>query len=123
MRDQLDLGIDLFNQREFYECHDTIEEIWLQESSDRQPFLQGLIQAAVAFHHYQHGKWGAARSMLQMAIDKLTPYPDAFEGLDTLHLVTGLRTWKAALDHALKRPQRPDRINLPYPVILRTVKG
>ncbi len=123
MRDQLDLGIDLFNQREFYECHDTIEEIWLQESSDRQPFLQGLIQAAVAFHHYQHGKWGAARSMLQMAIDKLTPYPDAFEGLDARHLVTGLRTWKAALDQALKRPQRPDRIDLPYPVILRTVKG
>ena len=123
MCEQLDQGIDLFNQREFYECHDTIEDIWLQESSDRQPFLQGLIQAAVAFHHYEHGKWGAARSMLQMAIDKLSPCPDTFDGLEIGHLLTALRSWKAALDDALKRPERPEHIDLPYPVILRTVDG
>ena len=123
MWDQLDRGIDLFNQREFYECHDTIEEIWLQESSDRQPFLQGLIQAAVAFHHYEHGKWGAARSMLQMAIDKLSPYPEPFDGLEIGHLLTALRSWKAALDAALKQHERPEHIDLPYPVIGKTVKS
>ncbi len=69
-------GVELFNREEFYDCHDTIEEIWLQESSDQQPFLQGIIQAAVAFHHYQHGKWGAARSMLKLAIGKLQDYPE-----------------------------------------------
>ena len=123
MCNQLDRGIDLFNQREFYECHDTIEEIWLQESSDRQPFLQGLIQAAVAFHHYEHGKWGAARSMLQMAIDKLSPYPNAFDGLEIGPLLTALRSWKAALDEALKRRERREHIDLPYPVIGRTVES
>ena len=120
MCEQLNRGIDLFNQREFYECHDTIEDIWLQESSDRQPFLQGLIQAAVSFHHYEHGKWGAARSMLQMAIDKLSPFPDTYDGLETGRLLIALRSWKAALDMALQEPVRPDRIELPYPVI-RTV--
>ena len=123
MCNQLDRGIDLFNQREFYECHDTIEEIWLQESSDRQPFLQGLIQAAVAFHHYEHGKWGAARSMLQMAIGKLSPYLNAFDGLEIGPLLTALRSWKAALDEALKRRKRPEHIDLPYPVIGRTVES
>jgi predicted metal-dependent hydrolase len=117
MSDQLQPGIDLFNQGDFYECHDTIEEIWLQESSDRQPFLQGLIQAAVSFHHYEHGKWGAARSMLQMAIDKLSPFPDTYDGLETGRLLIALRSWKAALDMALQEPVRPDRIELPYPVI------
>ena len=119
MCNQLERGIDLFNQEDFYECHDTIEEIWLQESSDRQPFLQGLIQAAVAFHHYEHGKWGAARSMMQMAIDKLSPCPDVCEGLQTGPLLVSLRSWKAALDEALQQPARPDRIDLPYPVIRR----
>ena len=123
MCEQLDRGIDLFNQGQFYECHDTIEEIWLQESSDRQPFLQGLIQAAVAFHHYEHGKWGAARSMLRMAIEKLSPYPEAFDGLETGHLLTALRSWKAELDAALKQPERPERIDLPYPLILRQVES
>ena len=119
MCDQLEPGIDLFNQGNFYECHDTIEEIWLQESSDRQPFLQGLIQAAVAFHHYQHGKWGAARSMLQMAIDKLSPFPDTYDGLEIGGLLSALRSWKAALDAALKQNERPRHIDLPYPVIRR----
>ena len=119
MRDQLAPGIALFNDGDFYACHDTIEEIWLQESSDRQPFLQGLIQAAVAFHHYEHGKWGAARSMLQMAIDKLSPFPDPFDGLETANLLDALRSWKSALDAALQLEERPLRIDLPYPVIHR----
>ena len=119
MCDQLERGIDLFNQREFYDCHDTIEEIWLVESSDRQPFLQGLIQAAVAFHHYEHGKWGAARSMMQMAIDKLSPYPDTCEGLQIAALLVSLQSWKVALDEVLQQPDRPDRVDLPYPVIRR----
>jgi predicted metal-dependent hydrolase len=34
--DQFLRGIELFNRAEFYDCHDTIEEIWLQESSDEQ---------------------------------------------------------------------------------------
>ncbi len=36
-------GIELFNREEFYDCHDTIGKIWLQESRAEQPFLQGLI--------------------------------------------------------------------------------
>ena len=48
--EQFTKGIALFNQQEFYDCHDVIEDMWLQESSDEQPFLQGLIQSAVAFH-------------------------------------------------------------------------
>ena len=86
---------------EFYDCHDTIEEIWLQESSDEQPFLQGLIQSAVAFHHYQHGKLGAARSMLSLAIEKLEPYPQTYHQVRLVELLAGLRAWKAGLDEAI----------------------
>ena len=94
-------GIELFNRREFYDCHDTIEEIWLQESSDEQPFLQGLIQSAVAFHHYQHGKLGAARSMLILAIEKLEAYPRTYHQVQLAELLAELRAWKAGLDEAI----------------------
>ena len=94
-------GIELFNREEFYDCHDTIEEIWLQESNDEQPFLQGLIQAAVAFHHYQHGKLGAARSMLSLAIEKLEGFPETHHQLLLKEFLEGLRAWKAGLDQAI----------------------
>ena len=101
--DQFLKGIELFNREEFYDCHDTIEEIWLQESSDEQPFLQGLIQSAVAFHHYQHGKLGAARSMLILAIEKLEGYPQAYHQVQLVEFLAGLRAWKAGLDEAISQ--------------------
>ena len=94
-------GIELFNREEFYESHDTIEEIWLQESSDEQPFLQGLIQAAVAFHHYQHGKLGAARSMLSLAIEKLEGFPETHHQVLLKEFLEGLSAWKTGLDQAI----------------------
>ena len=99
--DQVLDGIALFNREEFYDCHDTIEEIWLQESSDEQPFLQGLIQSAVAFHHYQHGKLGAARSMLSLAIEKLEGFPETHHQVLLKEFLEGLSAWKTGLDQAI----------------------
>ena len=99
--DQVLDGIELFNREEFYDCHDTIEEIWLQESNDEQPFLQGLIQAAVAFHHYQHGKLGAARSMLSLAIEKLEGFPETHHQVLLKEFLEGLSAWKTGLDQAI----------------------
>ncbi len=110
-------GVELFNREEFYDCHDTIEEIWLQESSDQQPFLQGIIQAAVAFHHYQHGKWGAARSMLKLAIGKLQDYPEYHQSVKVKELVCELSGWKSALDEAIVSQKTHVPLGLAYPKI------
>ncbi len=108
-------GVELFNSEQFYECHDFIEDIWLQESSDQQPFLQGLIQAAVAFYHFQNGSLGAARSMLALALAKLEPYPDGYRGIRVAPLVAELGIWKEALDEAVATSN--SRIDLTLPRI------
>jgi predicted metal-dependent hydrolase len=109
-------GLELFNRREFYDCHDLIEDLWLQESSDQQPFLQGIIQAAVAFFHYQQGKWGAARTMMQQSIERLAPYPGSHGGIDLERFRSELRVWKEALDEAISRGSRAP-LALDYPMI------
>src|SRR4051795_8795200 len=64
-------GIELFNQGEFHAAHDAWEEMWLGPvSADEKLFLQALIQAAVAFHHLDIGRPGAARRMYVMAKEK-----------------------------------------------------
>ena len=113
---QLRQGIGHFNAHRFYECHDTIEEIWLQESSDQQPFLQGLIQAAVAFFHFQQGRWGAARAMLKMSLAKLKGYPPVYRRVELGLLIEELETWRRELDQAL-RGTRPDNLDLAFPRI------
>lgn len=119
---QFSAGIALFNQGRFYECHDTIEDIWLQESSDQRQFLQGLIQAAVAFHHYQEGKWGAARSMLRLAIEKLEDCPASFRGVSVSPLRAELVHWKRTLDAVLPHGRR-DSVDLPFPTIRLSAPG
>ncbi len=120
---QFQRGIELFNDGEFYECHDTLEDVWLQESSDRQPLLQGLIQAAVAFHHYRHGKLGAARSMLRLALEKLDGCPDLAEGLRLADLRRELRGWENALNRAVAEQDSSPLETLSYPTIGRLRGG
>lgn len=64
-------GIDLYNAREFHAAHDAWEERWMGEVGPQEKlFLQAMIQSAVAFHHLEIGRPGAARRMHQMAREK-----------------------------------------------------
>jgi hypothetical protein len=64
-------GIDLYNAGEFHAAHDAWEERWMGEvGRDEKLFLQAMIQSAVAFHHLQIGRPGAARQMYLRAKEK-----------------------------------------------------
>src|SRR6266496_5664086 len=64
-------GIDLYNAGEFHAAHDAWEERWMGEVGPQEKlFLQAMIQSAVAFHHLDIGRPGAARRMYQMAKEK-----------------------------------------------------
>src|SRR5947209_19355115 len=64
-------GIDLYNSGEFHAAHDAWEERWMGPvGTDEKLFLQAMIQSAVAFHHLQIGRPGAARQMYLAAKEK-----------------------------------------------------
>ena len=89
-------GIDLYNAGEFHAAHDAWEDRWRDDAGPREKlFLQALIQSAVAFHHLEIGRPGAARRMYQMAKEK-------FARLGTTHFMSlDLADYQAQLDHAL----------------------
>ena len=68
-------GIKLFNAREFYEAHEVWEEQWHLEEGDHKKFLQGLIQAAVAFYKLDTGNPRGLHKMLVKSIRNLAPLP------------------------------------------------
>jgi len=75
-------GVDLFNKKEFFDCHDAFEELWMEERGERRLFLQGLIQAAVGCHHLSNGNTSGAISQYMKSLEKLKKYPDDYMGLD-----------------------------------------
>ncbi|HEV2884635.1 MAG TPA: DUF309 domain-containing protein [Pyrinomonadaceae bacterium] len=89
-------GIDLYNAGEFHAAHDVWEERWMGEVSAREKlFLQAMIQSAVAFHHLEIGRPGAARQMYTRAKEK-------FEKLGTnIFMSLDLTEYQARLDDSL----------------------
>src|ERR1044071_4364699 len=79
----LDRGISLFNDREFFECHEVLEEAWTPQRGPRRLFLQALIHVAVGFYHCQRANPPGAIGQLRKALRKLSHYLPSCEGIDT----------------------------------------
>jgi hypothetical protein len=74
-------GLRLFNEEDFFECHEIIEELWSETLGEPKKFLQGLIQAAVALFHFGNENFGGAKKLYLSARDKLTPFGDEYMGI------------------------------------------
>jgi len=75
-------GIELFNAREFFDAHEVWEELWHETHGEARNFIQGLIQAATALHHFQNSNLKGAKLLYQSFGELLAPYPDRFMGID-----------------------------------------
>ena len=109
-RAALAAGIARFNDGLFYECHDTLEEVWSGVRGPSRDFLQGLIQAAVGFYHLGNGNRAGATTLLRRALGRLERYPDAYAGVALAPLLEALREWLGALESEAPTPARPPRI-------------
>jgi hypothetical protein len=96
-------GIDLYNAGEFHAAHDVWEERWMGEVGPQEKlFLQAMIQSAVAFHHLEIGRPGAARQMYTRAKEKFARLgTKVFMSLDLEHYQGQL---DAALSWLLSAP-------------------
>jgi len=87
---RLDQAVLLFNQQEFFACHDVLEEVWSETLGESRELYQGLIHAAVALHHFSEGNFGGARKMYQSTMNYLTPYSTVECGFDIPRLLKEL---------------------------------
>ena len=86
MRPGLEHGIRLFNGREFYECHEVLEDVWMIEQGPSRLFLQSIIHFAVAFYHEGRANPVGAIRQLRKGLEKLADYLPDYEGVDTRRL-------------------------------------
>ena len=86
-------GIHLFNQEEFYECHEVLESLWLKDHSSDRLFYQGLIQVASGFFHVQKGRTKPALQVLRSGLEKLSPYPQSHHGINLGKLIMEVENW------------------------------
>lgn len=99
-REAIQAGMDLYNAGQYWECHEALEDVWLDARPADKVFLQGLIQASAAFHKYlvQKNAVGAIK-LLTRSLNKLTGYGDDYLGLDMGPFKQGLSNcWREIID-------------------------
>jgi uncharacterized protein len=89
-------GMRCFREEEFFAAHEHWESVWLRLPEPEKTFLQGLIQVAAAFHHFQRGNLSGAMSLLQRALQRLERYPASFGGIGVSALCEEIREWLQA---------------------------
>lgn len=94
-------GLRCYREALFFEAHEQWEAVWLQSPEPQKTFVQGMIQAAGAFHHFRRGNRNGARSMMHKALSRLDRYPETFEGIAIGALRGNCRAWLVALETEL----------------------
>ena len=85
-------GIDVFNDRKFYDAHEYWEELWLDYKLEDATFIQGLIQLSVSYFHYSNGNLKGARSMALKCLKKIDKYDKTVRGIDVKLLKSQIQT-------------------------------
>jgi uncharacterized protein len=92
-RQQVAEGMAQFNQGLFFECHDTLEDVWTGVRGPSRDFFQGLIQVAVGFYHLSNDNRGGAATLLRRGLGRLAKYPDGYGGLELARLRLEVQEW------------------------------
>ena len=79
---RLQKGIDEFNQQLFFECHETLEEIWLEERGEDRKFYQGIIQIAAGYFKLQQGVPAGGIKLWRMGLEKIDAYSPVYLGVE-----------------------------------------
>lgn len=75
-------AVRLFNEREYFECHDVLEELWGEALSEERDLYQGLLHAAVSLFHLSEGNPAGARKMHASTLRYLASYGSYFQGVN-----------------------------------------
>jgi len=81
-------GIAYFNACEFFEAHEVWEDLWKNYSGELRLFYKGLIQSAVALHHFGNGNIRGARKVYRSSRNYLVQYGPRCLGLDVEKFLT-----------------------------------
>ena len=69
--------MSLFNEQRYWECHETLEQIWRrQEKGDERDVQQGIILAASALVHFQRNEDKVCLGMIPRALAKLDKWSE-----------------------------------------------
>jgi uncharacterized protein len=106
-------GIEEFNQGLFFECHETLEEIWLEENGEERRFYQGIIQIAAGYFKLQQGVPAGAIKLWHSGLEKLEPYRPVYLGINVDAFVNAVKENLIELEAVQRKGEECPALNIP----------
>ena len=76
-----------FNRGDWFECHETLEDLWVGEQGELRDFYQGILQIAVALHHWRNGNFPGAITLLEGGTGYLARVNSICQRIDVTSLI------------------------------------
>jgi len=86
-------GVEEFNAGRFFECHETLEDLWHGVRGEARDFFQGLIQVSVGLYHVDNGNLTGSRSQLEKGLHRLQGYASPYLGIALDEFRRQATTW------------------------------
>jgi uncharacterized protein len=87
-------GIELFNERQFFESHEILEQFYHQTEAANKPFVEGLIQLAAAFRLYtDFGEIKGPVRMIHQALIRFENYQPSYLEIRVRDLSESMEVW------------------------------
>ncbi|QUL58145.1 DUF309 domain-containing protein [Paenibacillus tritici] len=92
-----------FNRdRDYFECHEVLEELWLEKQRD--PLYKALLQVAVGLYHFRNNNVRGGLILLKQSHEVLGRYPAVTLGIDLAKLVQEVGEYAARLEAFEEQP-------------------
>lgn len=115
-------GIALFNQGEFFESHEVLEEAWKEEESLSRELYRAILQIAVAYLQIERQNYNGALKMFWRVRQWIDPLPEICRGINVGQLRRDARlVYDALLELGPERLAQFDR-SLFQPVLFEPVE-
>jgi hypothetical protein len=90
-------GIEEFNARQFFECHETLEALWRSEEHLIRYLYQGILQVGVGYYHLSRGNHHGAVTKLRTGCELLDFYAPRCQGVEVAALLDAARRSRVRL--------------------------
>jgi hypothetical protein len=80
-------GLRLFNEGEYFEAHEALEDAWNAEEGTTKDLYRGILQVAVAYLHITRGNYDGAVKVFERSRKWLGGIPDVCKGVHVRELM------------------------------------
>jgi predicted metal-dependent hydrolase len=91
-------GIEEFNAGNWFACHEVLEELWVGETGTVRDLYQGILQVAVALHHWKNGNYRGVMLLFDSGVKLLRHVEPACQGVDVTALIAATERVREALE-------------------------